>query len=155
MTVHLIVSVIRHTLFIQSTGWKKGQRGVWENYDWSWTCRTRGLGRLLPSGSAVWQWTLLWLVRDAYFPNISLHNLKDWMVFALRFSQTNAAFGSGAVRYGTIQRYSYTVLTPWSRVFLEKYAQLVKKFPAFYGTRRFITVFTRAHHLSLSWAKWI
>ena len=29
---------------------------------------------------------------------------------------------------------------------------LVKKFPAFYGTRRFITVFTSAHHLSLAWA---
>ena len=26
------------------------------------------------------------------------------------------------------------------------------KFPAFYGTRRFITAFTRARHLSLSWA---
>jgi hypothetical protein len=29
---------------------------------------------------------------------------------------------------------------------------MVKKFPAFYGTRRFITVFTRARHRSLSWA---
>ena len=29
--------------------------------------------------------------------------------------------------------------------------QLVKKFPAFYGTRRFITAFTSAHQLSLSW----
>ena len=27
--------------------------------------------------------------------------------------------------------------------------QLVKKFPAFYGTRKFITAFTRAHHLSV------
>ena len=32
-------------------------------------------------------------------------------------------------------------------------SQLVKKFPAFYGNRRFITAFTRARHLSLSWAK--
>ena len=30
--------------------------------------------------------------------------------------------------------------------------QLVKKFPAFYGTRRFFTSFTSARHLSLSWA---
>ena len=28
--------------------------------------------------------------------------------------------------------------------------QLVKKFPAFYGTRMFITAFTSARHLSLS-----
>ena len=45
-------------------------------------------------------------------------------------------------------------LTPWNRV-LEKLAgsQLVKKLPAFYGTQRLIAVFTRAHHLSLFWAK--
>jgi len=44
------------------------------------------------------------------------------------------------------------LLTPWSRVLLEKLtgSQLVKKFPTFYGTRRFITAFTSARHLSLS-----
>ena len=30
--------------------------------------------------------------------------------------------------------------------------QLIKKFSAFYGTRKFITVLTSARHLSLSWA---
>jgi len=46
------------------------------------------------------------------------------------------------------------LLTPWSRVLHEKLTgfQPVKKFPAFYGTRRFITAFTSAHHLSLSLA---
>ena len=45
-------------------------------------------------------------------------------------------------------------LTPYSKVLLEKLtgSQLVKKFPAFYGTRRFITALTSACHLSLSWA---
>jgi hypothetical protein len=33
------------------------------------------------------------------------------------------------------------------------FVQLLKNFPAFYGTRRFITVFTRALHCSLSWAR--
>jgi len=44
------------------------------------------------------------------------------------------------------------ILTPWNTVFLEKLtvSQLVKKFPAFYGTRRFITAFATARHLSLS-----
>jgi len=44
------------------------------------------------------------------------------------------------------------LLTPRSRVLLEKFTglQLVKKFPAFYGTRRFITAFKSARHLSLS-----
>jgi len=43
-------------------------------------------------------------------------------------------------------------LTPWSSVILDKLTvtQIVKKFPAFYWTPRFITVFTRARHWSLS-----
>ena len=46
------------------------------------------------------------------------------------------------------------LLTPRSRFVLEKLTgfQLVKKFPAFYGTRRFITALTSVRHLSLSWA---
>ena len=46
------------------------------------------------------------------------------------------------------------LLTPWCRVFLEKLTclQLVKKFPAFYGTRKFITALTSLRHPSLSWA---
>jgi len=45
-------------------------------------------------------------------------------------------------------------LTPWSIVLFENLTsfQLVKKFPTFYGTRRFITVPTSARHLSVSWA---
>ena len=46
------------------------------------------------------------------------------------------------------------LLTPWCRVLLEKLTglQLVKKFPAFHRTRRFITALTSLRHLSLSWA---
>ena len=45
-------------------------------------------------------------------------------------------------------------LTPWCWVLLEKPTglQLVKKFPAFHGTRRFITALTSVRQLSLSWA---
>ena len=45
-----------------------------------------------------------------------------------------------------------SINTPWSRFLLEKLTslQLVKKFPTFYGTHRFITAFTSACHLSLS-----
>ena len=46
------------------------------------------------------------------------------------------------------------LLTPWCRVLLETLpsTQLVKKFPAFHRTRRFITALTSIRHLSLSWA---
>jgi hypothetical protein len=45
------------------------------------------------------------------------------------------------------------LLTSWSRVLLEKLTvfQLFKKLPTFYGTRRFITTFISARHLSISW----
>ena len=52
-----------------------------------------------------------------------------------------------------ILTYLFTyLLTPGCRVLLEKLtgSQLVKKFPSFYGIRRFITAFTTARHLSLS-----
>jgi hypothetical protein len=46
------------------------------------------------------------------------------------------------------------LLTPWSKVLFVKLTvtQLVKKFPTFYDTRKFITLFTTAHHWSLSQA---
>ena len=49
------------------------------------------------------------------------------------------------------------LLTPWCRVLLEKLTglKLVKKFPAFHGTRKFITALTSVLHLSLSWASQI
>jgi len=47
------------------------------------------------------------------------------------------------------------ILTLCSRVLLEKLTvtQLVKKFPTFYETWRFITTFTRACYQSISWAR--
>ena len=46
------------------------------------------------------------------------------------------------------------ILTPRCRVLLEQLTglQLVKKFPAFHGTGRFITALTSVRHMSLSWA---
>jgi hypothetical protein len=46
-------------------------------------------------------------------------------------------------------------LNKWTSVLLEKpiAPRPVKKFPAFYGTHKFITAFITDRHLSLSWAK--
>ena len=54
---------------------------------------------------------------------------------------------------GSSQHTTY-LLTPRCRVLLEQLTrlQLVKKFPSFHGTQRFITVLTSVRHLSLSWA---
>ena len=55
--------------------------------------------------------------------------------------------------YIYIHTHTY-LLTPWSRVLLEKLtgSAAVQEIPRIFGTRRFITVFTSARHLSLSWA---
>ena len=57
--------------------------------------------------------------------------------------------------YVNVSTYLLTyLLTLWCRVLLEQLTglQLVKKFPAFHGTRRFITALTSVRHLSLSCA---
>jgi hypothetical protein len=69
---------------------------------------------------------------------------KDWVYISTGLSTTLIFLNTYILTY---------LLTPWRRV-LEKLTnfQLVKKFLAFYGTRMFITAFTSARHLSLSWA---
>jgi hypothetical protein len=54
----------------------------------------------------------------------------------------------------SLQTWLTYLLTPWCRVPPEQLPglQLVKKFPAFHGTPRFITALTSVRHLSLSWA---
>jgi len=47
-----------------------------------------------------------------------------------------------------------SILPPWNRVLLQNLTvlQLVRKFPKFYTTCKFITVLARAHHFCASWA---
>jgi hypothetical protein len=56
--------------------------------------------------------------------------------------------------YTFVTRMGQIYLTPWSRILLQKLTvpRLVKKCSVFYRTQKFITVFTTATQLSLSWA---
>jgi hypothetical protein len=56
------------------------------------------------------------------------------------------------MRYPRPPTNNFRLLIPWRRFLLEKLtsSQSVTKYPAFYGTRRFITALTKARHLSLS-----
>jgi len=83
-----------------------------------------------------------WMLTILLFLDISCNSSKT--------STHTLTFNSGSILLTYL-------LIPWSRVFLEKLTsfQLVKKFPAFRGTWRFITAFTSARHLSLSWASLI
>ena len=67
------------------------------------------------------------------------------------------ATGEGMVDFGEadfgkcLSSFDSFLLTPRCRVLLETLTglQLLKKFPAFHGTRRFITALTSVRHLSL------
>ena len=58
-----------------------------------------------------------------------------------------------AAKY-SVSPYITYLLTPWSRVLLEKLtgSAASQEIPRIFGTRRFIAIFTSARHLSLSWA---
>ena len=72
----------------------------------------------------------------------------DFIFTKLSYKKANKAHDKE--HYLLIYLLTY-LLTPWSRVLLEKLTGLqLVKFPALYGNRMFITVFTSAHLLSLS-----
>ena len=74
-------------------------------------------------------------------------------LFSLLHDSVHNAIFRETLTYLLTYLLSY-LLTQWNRVLLERLTdiQLAKKFPAFYGTRKFITAFTNARYLSLPWA---
>jgi len=82
--------------------------------------------------------------RSSFTASVCCGNVPDTLTLELNW-WTNSL---------SITLKSKYLLTPWCRVLLEKLTglQLVKKFPAFHETRRFITALTSLRHLSLSWA---
>jgi hypothetical protein len=103
------------------------------------TC-PHGTSHLLPNGLSIFY---IWV----FFENVMKNQ------GSLKSGKCKGYFRQSNYTLMTESGSTY-LLTPWSRVLLEKLTDLllVKKFPASYGTRWFITAFTCARHLSLSWA---
>ena len=85
--------------------------------------------------------------------------LTCWLIFFMYASVMEYTNLSNAQEAKTIYSCIYKLISvylliPWCRVLLEQLTglQLVKKSPAFHGSRRFITALTIVCHLSLSWA---
>jgi len=78
-----------------------------------------------------------------------------FFLYFLLFSITYPLTAMCSIIYISRNNMNLHELTPWSRVLLEKLigSWLVKKLSTFYRTQQFITAFTTAHHLSLSWAR--
>jgi len=103
--------------------------------------RPFGLGVSEHNGTLRWQ-------RDRRLFHI-VHWDTMWVEIKVNCTGTNVSLCS--IHMTT----PYTTITTGSRVLPVKIIgpQLVKNFPAFYRTRRFITAFTRARHLSISWTR--
>ena len=86
----------------------------------------------------------------SHIPYFSPHILRilhsSFIACAFLLSWIWQEFNNSRITYLLTYLLSYSC----SRVLLEKLtgSQLVKKFPAFYGTRSFITAFTTARHLA-------
>jgi hypothetical protein len=68
-------------------------------------------------------------------------------------SQSKYPFSKYISIHFSIHQYTFTYLRSWALLEQPPTVQPLKNFPAFYGTRKFITVFTRALHWSIFWAR--
>ena len=111
---------------------------------WGLIC-SRGK-KLFPSSKhADWLWVLpisQFSCTGDSFIGSKVPGVWSWLIISIQWQN-----------WEWVEMYIY-LLTSWCRVLLKKLIglQLVKKFPAFHGTRRFITARTSVRHLSLSWA---
>ena len=108
---------------------------------------------LRPSPAPYFKTFQIFLICCPKRPNFNT-NIKVLWRNSLKFKNIEIKWPTNPCKE-YLRTYLRTYLfTPWSKVLLEKLAgsQLVKKFPAFYGTRKFITAYTSVCHLSLSQA---
>ena len=96
------------------------------------------------------------------FPVISIRKISNvLLLISMRLIvQKTGVFHTLFTDYGVRKFLSYIffdviltyLLTPWSRVLLEKLtgSAASQEIPRFFGTRRFIIILTSARHLSLS-----
>jgi NhaP-type Na+/H+ or K+/H+ antiporter len=92
--------------------------------------------------------------KKKYYKNLQLLFVnsfsREWINFLGKLASLLTYLLTYVLTYILTYLLTY-LLTPYSTVLLQKLTglQLVKKFPTFYETRRFITAFTIAGHLSL------
>jgi hypothetical protein len=111
--------------------------------------------------AGVWQ-NFMWMLYCWRLPQVHtflLFNFLQLAVTTWRMCELVTALVQ-LLKYGDRRNFNVSHLsngknwTPWSWALLEKppVVQLLKNF-VFYGTQRFIIVFTRTLHWSLSWAR--
>jgi hypothetical protein len=133
-------------------------------FTWQHYLQLKEVNMTLKSPFACTYYITINMLRSPVFPyntwNSRVHKKKSrtWImsITAVSCSQHRFNFEQVCIDRQTVRTWAY-LLTPWSTVLPEKLKrpELLKKFPAFYGNRRFLTAFTRARHLSLSWARLI
>ena len=109
-----------------------------------------GTRRFITALTSVHQLSLSWASPiQSIYPHPT-----SWRSILILSTHLCLGLQSGLLPSG-LHTYLLTYLLTYSMVqspSWETRLQLVKKFPAFHGTRRFITALTTVRHLSLSWA---
>jgi len=119
---------------------------------------------ICPNTVCSFQWFIRVWLRDDIFTAVGIEMLvfllwltvvlqlvRAWLHLRERGSLLYRSRRQVPKKLWYLLTYSLTyLLTPWCRVLIQKLAglQLVKKFPAFHGTLRFITTLTSARHPS-------
>ena len=91
-----------------------------------------------------------WIQSTLFHPDLLRHTL----ILSLHVSGLSSSPPNQRLTKVLLSDWITLILTPQCRVLPEQLTdlQLVKKFPAFHKTRRFITALTSVSHSSLSWA---
>jgi len=123
----------------------KARRPTTKQQDWCFRAASNNTGEPRRVGSSVYKIQQLIKKSLGFCSYCQLHWLHSIELVKTR------------LKIKCVTDVSLNQQSPWSRVVLERLlvTQMAKKFLAFYGTRRFITVFTTARQCTLSWATWI
>ena len=119
-----------------------------------------GCVQLVISFMTLWWYNKIWTIlvqvaTERVTVGLFIYFVVGYLLWSLLLHEPSFTFSTCCLLSQKKKNYLFTyLLTPRCRVLLQKLTglPLVKKLPAFRGTRRFITALTSVRHLSLSWA---
>jgi hypothetical protein len=102
-----------------------------------------------------WTSTRLYTITSQKMKDFSVTNLLRKICWSFTCSCCGHVSRGGTDLFMAILWWGQNYTNSWSWTIPKKrpIVQLLKNFPSFYGTRRFITALTRALHWCLSWAR--
>jgi hypothetical protein len=162
----VILSVIHHRQNrLQSTKYKLHVRSLSQRYihtemnsqPWQWYAHRHKYVKLksLDLSKVNVYTVVLPQIIQIYTLQLTFNKTWHFRNKPIHFRWNYNCFDRTGLRDRRNGKFTHSLIHSWSWALLEKLpiVQPLKNFPAFYGTRKFITAFTRALHWSLSLAR--